>query len=230
MTLREREKPPRQRASSKRSIETRARILDAAERLFAQNSFEGASIRDIAAAAAVPIALVNFHGGSKEELYFTIVARRADALSDARLAALGRMKRSGAPLTLRAVLDCFIRPYLEKAAHGGPQWRAYARLVAQVSADERWRAISERCFDPHAQIFLGEIGALFPQARARDVAAGFVFTVSAMLALATSSWRIDALGRGAADDPASLADWADFLATFCENGLRAVLAPAGVPG
>jgi AcrR family transcriptional regulator len=218
------EKAPRQRAPSKRSVETRLRILDAAERLFAQNTFAGASLRDIAAAADVPVALVNFHGGSKEELYFTVVARRADELSQARLDALAAFKRSGEPPSLAAILECFIRPYLDKATTGGAQWPAYARLIAQVSADERWRAISERCFDPTAQIFIGEILALFPASDPCEVAAAFVFMVAAMLSLATSFWRIDALGEPAPGARgASLAEWSDFLVTYCETAMLGVL-------
>ena len=70
----------RQRAPSKRSLATRERIFDAAEQLFAERGFEGATIRDIARLAGVQGALVNHHGGSKEVLFATIVARRADEL------------------------------------------------------------------------------------------------------------------------------------------------------
>jgi AcrR family transcriptional regulator len=210
----------RQRAPSRRSLETRERILDAAERLFAQDTYAGTSIRDIAAAAGVPVALVSFHGGSKEALFESVVERRAEELSSARLEALQALKAAGEPLALGAILRCFIQPYLEKAAGGSPQWPAYARLVAQVSADERWRAISERCFDPTARLFLDEIAVLFPQADPRKLAAGFVFTVAAMLSLATSQWRIDALSRPA-DSPASREGWTGFLVAFCENGLQA---------
>jgi AcrR family transcriptional regulator len=214
----------RQRAPSRRSVETRKRILDAAERLFAQDTYSGTSIRDIAAAAAVPVALVSFHGGSKEALFANVVARRADELSRARLEALQALKVGGEPATLSAILRCFIQPYLEKAAGGGPQWLAYARLVAHVSADERWRAISERCFDPAARLFLDEIAALFPHTDPRKLAAGFVFTVAAMLSLATSQWRIGALsGSTDKSSPASLEGWTDFLVAFCENGLQATV-------
>ena len=56
----------RQRAPSKRALETRARIMDAAERVFAQSGFDAASIRDIAAEAEVQGPLVNHPGGSQE--------------------------------------------------------------------------------------------------------------------------------------------------------------------
>jgi AcrR family transcriptional regulator len=223
MTVLGTEPAKRKRASSQRSLETRARILDTAERLFARDGFEGTSIRDIATAAEVPVALVNFHGGAKEDLYFTIVARRADTLARHRLEALEAVKASGDPLSLRAVLDCFIRPYLDLAATGGEQWTAYARLIAQVSSDERWRPISEQCFDPTAKLFMDELAALHPEADPQCVAGAFVFSISAMLSLATSRWRIEALAGAPPQSAPPLDSWADFLIGFCESGFRAGL-------
>ncbi|WP_370321187.1 TetR/AcrR family transcriptional regulator [Oricola sp.] len=214
----------RKRAPSKRSLETRARILDAAERLFAQGGFDGASMRDIAVTADVPVALVNFHGGAKETLFETVVARRAETLARHRLDALESAKADHGPLDLRAVLDCFIRPYLNLAATGGAQWTAYARLIAHVSADERWRPISERCFDPTVAVFVAELIAKFPKAETRRIAGAFVFSISAMLSLATSRWRIEAMAGDSGEATSGLDEWADFLIDFCEGGFRAALA------
>ncbi|GAA3120382.1 AcrR family transcriptional regulator [Kribbella aluminosa] len=49
-------------------LTARARIRDAAIRLFGERGIEGASIRDIAAAAGVSSGLVRHHFGSKESL------------------------------------------------------------------------------------------------------------------------------------------------------------------
>lgn len=49
-------------------LTARARIRDAALRLFAERGVAGASVRDIAAAAGVSSGLVRHHFGSKEEL------------------------------------------------------------------------------------------------------------------------------------------------------------------
>ena len=48
---------------------TQARILDTAEALFMEHGFEATSLRQITAAAGVNLAAVNYHFGSKEELF-----------------------------------------------------------------------------------------------------------------------------------------------------------------
>ncbi|MEC9343705.1 MAG: TetR/AcrR family transcriptional regulator [Pseudomonadota bacterium] len=213
----------RLRAPSRRSLRTRARILDAAERVFAERGFEGATIRDIASLAGVQVGLVHHHGGGKEALFGLVVMRRARDLSQQRLSVLAARKADG-PLDLAAVLACFFGPYLEKAA-SGPQWLAYARIVAHVSADPRWSAITYECFDPTAGVFIDAIAALFPDADRRRIAAGFVYSVSAMLALLTSRWRVDALAAaGPAPDAADLEEALDELVAYCAAGIEAVLS------
>ena len=201
----------RKRAPSKRALATRDRVFDAAERVFAQRGFDGATIRDIAAEAGEPVGTIHHHGGGKEVLFQRTVARRAEALSDARLAMLERIKEN---LTLETVLEAFIRPFFALSAQDG-RWRDYARLVAYVSVDDRWREVSARHFDPTAAIFIAEMRKLMPGASPQQVAEGFVFSVSAMLALLTSGDRIAALGGSVGSE----ADQVDRLIRFCAAGM-----------
>ena len=214
---------PRQRAPSKRSLQTRTRIFDAAETVFAERGFEGASIRDIAALAEVQIGLVHHHGGGKEELFFRTVARRAEELSRLRLAALETAKANG-PLSLRDVLDCFVRPYVDLAQTGGPGWMAYGRLVAHVSVDPRWREIAAECFDPTVQTFLAEIALLYPDVDPAVLAMGQVYSVSAMLAHLNSAWRVETMSQTAAHTGV------DQLIEFCAAGVDALIRSAAVDG
>jgi AcrR family transcriptional regulator len=55
---------------------TRDAILDAATTLFAERGYEGASIRRIAAAAAVDPALIRHFFGDKDTLFATVIADR----------------------------------------------------------------------------------------------------------------------------------------------------------
>ncbi len=209
----------RQRAPSQRSLETRARILDAAERLFAERGFDGTSMRDIAVEAQVQVGLVSHHAGNKAALFHVVVARRADELSGRRLDALAARKAEG-NLDLAAVMACFLRPYLELARTGGAQWMAYARLVAYVSADTRWRSLAMVCFDPTAQQFVDEISALYPRVSKRRVSAGFTYSVAALLAQVTSGWRIEALGG---DGPRLRTPDDTVLLSFCVAGMEAAM-------
>ena len=214
MTLKQHNRT-RQRAPSKRSLETRARILDAAEKLFADRGFDGASIRDIASLAGVQGALVNHHGGSKEELFFTVVTRRAEELAAIRITALKTAQNRPDP-DLRAVLSAFIEPYLHRVFNGEPEWASYGRLIAHVSSDMRWREISEAAFDPTVQIFLDALQDCLPSAPRPALAGAFVFMVSSMLAISASAWRVDAL---AGDTP--LDQLIDTLLDYTEAGFRA---------
>lgn len=51
-------------------------ILDVAEKLFAEQGFEGISVREISKAAAINIAMISYYFGSKEKLYAEVVNRK----------------------------------------------------------------------------------------------------------------------------------------------------------
>ena len=63
--------PPRHRAEAgyARGEETRRRIIDVALRLFGERGYEGASTRDIAAAAGVNAPALQYYFGNKEGVY-----------------------------------------------------------------------------------------------------------------------------------------------------------------
>src|SRR6201996_8870198 len=97
---------------SSASMPTKERILGAAEVLFARHGFDGASLRQLTAAAGVNLAAVNYHFGSKDRLVEEVFRRRLDELNSRRLKALSRI--SGNPdTTLEDVLSAFIKPALE---------------------------------------------------------------------------------------------------------------------
>ena len=111
---------------------TRDRILGAAETLFAQRGFDGASLRQLTAAAGVNLAAVNYHFGSKEKLVEEVFRRRLDGLNTDRLAALGQL--GGQHLvTLEDVLAAYIRPALELSHDGNGA--LFMRVLARAFAE-----------------------------------------------------------------------------------------------
>jgi AcrR family transcriptional regulator len=125
------------------SASTKERILCAAEVLFAQRGFDGASLRQLTAAAGVNLAAVNYHFGSKDKLVEEVFRRRLDTLNAHRLGALSKV--AGQPgTTLEAVLDAFIRPAL--ALSGDGSGSLFMRVLARAFAEH----------DDHLRQFMSE--------------------------------------------------------------------------
>jgi TetR/AcrR family transcriptional regulator, regulator of cefoperazone and chloramphenicol sensitivity len=92
---------------------TRDRLLDAAEKLFAERGFLAASVRDITAAAGCNVAAVNYHFGGKESLYHEMFRRRLATLREQRTAGLRRaLEEAGGAASLELVLRSFTTAFL----------------------------------------------------------------------------------------------------------------------
>src|SRR3569623_2057068 len=115
------------------SVSPLERIFVAAEVLFAQRGFDGASLRQLTAAAGVNLAAVNYHFGSKDKLVEEVFRRRLDTLNAHRLAALAKV--AGASDTrLEDVLDAFIRPALALSDDGSGS--LFMRVLARAYAEQ----------------------------------------------------------------------------------------------
>ncbi len=57
-------------------VDTKVRILDAAEKLFGRDGFDATSLRDITTEAHVNLAAVNYHFQSKDSLIDAVIQRR----------------------------------------------------------------------------------------------------------------------------------------------------------
>jgi AcrR family transcriptional regulator len=127
---------------------TKARILDAAERLFMEHGFEATSLRVITTAAGANLAAVNYHFGSKEELFQAVLTRRLDPMNQERVELLNRMEAEVAPepLPCDKILFALFSPALHLArdpARGGDN---FLRLLGRAYADPA----------PFIRRFLGE--------------------------------------------------------------------------
>src|SRR5882762_8389834 len=99
-------------------IDTKQRILDSAERLFAEYGFAGVSLRAIIADAKVNLAAIHYHYRSKEALFDAVILRRLEPINRERLALLDSYEKP----TLEQVLEAFLAPAFRKSreARGAP--------------------------------------------------------------------------------------------------------------
>ena len=120
-----------------RNIDTRERILDAAERLFMAYGYEGTSMRQITGDAAVNLAAVNYHFGSKESLMQEVFRRRLDWLNDERLRVLDEMEgaAAGKPLKPSQIVDGFFGTLLRLADDDQRGGIVFLRLLGRTHTE-----------------------------------------------------------------------------------------------
>ncbi len=118
--------------------ETKNRILDAAEHLFAEKGYHGTSLRMITTEATVNLAAVNYHFGSKESLIEAVIERRLLPLNQLRTKQLKAVRdearRNDRAPDVRQTLAAFIEPTLS-FRNSGPGAQDFIALVARALAD-----------------------------------------------------------------------------------------------
>jgi AcrR family transcriptional regulator len=200
------------------------RILDAAERLFARHGFYGVSVRDITEAAQVDVALVSYHFGGKRELFTAVFQRRAEQLNPERLAMLEEVRRAALPgvPSLEAIVNAFTYPLLERSARGGPGWKSYFALVAQVNNSPEWAPVlMTQHFDPLVEKFIAVLQDALPGCPAREVYWGYQFLTGALTLTFAETGRIDKLSGGLCKS-SDLDSVHERLAPFVAAGFRAL--------
>jgi AcrR family transcriptional regulator len=112
--------------------DTKERILNAAEQMFAEYGFEGTSLRAITTKAGVNLAAVNYHFHSKEDLIRALFARVVEPINQQRLATLDALEKeaAGKPVPLRKLVEAFVAPVLQ-AKRG----RGFPVLISRVYAE-----------------------------------------------------------------------------------------------
>ena len=121
------------------SPDTKTRILDAAELLFMEHGYEATSLRQLTAAAGVNLAAVNYHLGSKEELFQAVLTRRLDPMNQERIRLLEALERDAGtkPPSCERVLFAMLAPAWERP----PAYRLY---IESAAGDERLEELAAR--------------------------------------------------------------------------------------
>ncbi|MGO4416086.1 TetR/AcrR family transcriptional regulator [Cupriavidus sp. KB_39] len=117
--------------------DTKARILDATEKLFIEVGYEATSLRQVTSRAIVNLAAVNYHFRSKEMMMQAVLGRRLDPLNTRRLALLDACEARwpGHAIRCEHVMGALFVPALQMARQpeiGGP---SFLRLLGRVYSD-----------------------------------------------------------------------------------------------
>ncbi len=187
------------RANSRKDGDsTRERMLDAAEALFAEQGYHGTSLREVAQALEVRIALVTYHFGTKDLLFDKVVERRASYMAHQRILALdnARGRAGNAPIPIEELVAGYVWPFVERSSAGGKNWRNYSMLVSRHANSPEWAKVISVHYDAVARQYLTEFERSLPSVPREDVFHAFSAMVGVMVAIVAESGRVENLSFG----------------------------------
>jgi AcrR family transcriptional regulator len=106
------------------SGETHLRLIETAERLFAERGVNGVSLREIGAAAGQRnTGAVRYHFGTKAQLVNAVFEHRMVPINTRRMAVLGELETAGRGQEMRGLAEAFLYPLAEMLGDvGRPSW------------------------------------------------------------------------------------------------------------
>ncbi len=207
----------------KQKKNTRERILDTAERLFAERGFDGTSLRAITSAADANLAAVNYHFRSKNDLIHEIFARRLAPINARRLTMLDACEHESGNgvVPLEKVVRAFVEPLLrpEGIAPAGrlPLQTLLGRMYAEPGRNVRRIFLGE--MEKVARQFREAFRRALPEVPPTEFFWRLHFTIGAMAHTLAASWIIEMLSGGLCD-PSDVDGTIERLVAFAVAGLE----------
>lgn len=116
-------------------LPSRERILAVAEEVFLVSGFDGVSVRELTEAAGVNIALVNYHFGSKRNLYLEALRHKFSAVSEMKCAQLQQQLIALEKPGLPQVVSAYVTLYLG-SDEDAQATQKFLKLISRRLADD----------------------------------------------------------------------------------------------
>ena len=117
--------------------DTKKRLLVAASGIFAEKGFREATIQDICTAAGANVAAVNYHFGSKKNLYLEVWRSASEILKERCLKPMERITNPEA--RMRAIIDQRIRQTFAEGPAGQLRKLTFREMSAPTEFNEKIR-------------------------------------------------------------------------------------------
>jgi AcrR family transcriptional regulator len=208
-----------------KSLETRGRILDAAEELFALHGIYGVTLRDIASLAEVDTALLHYYFDTKNNIFKAVVERRAAMLRDQCGAEMDAYEaKAGSAITVEGIVGAYVRPVFRLNRTGGKAWRNYCAIVLRLGNAPEWagEAIAEH-FDPLVHHLVRLLRKALPGASDSNLYWCYHLLARAITITSMPKGRVERLsgGRIHSDDFDAMEP---IIVRFVSEGIRGVCA------
>ena len=207
--------------------DTRERVLDAAEILFASEGLSRPSVRQITAEAGVNVAAVNYHFGSREGLVEAVFERHATTVNAERIERLDAIlqkagsKRPSLTAILEAYLEVRLRQSTQRDAGAPGLKQLFGHLLAEPP--EVVEPLMQKHFQPTTDRFVDALGKSLPELPRDELEFRFQLVVASLASTASTppnQTKNSHSISGTMDDAQTIQK----LVTFLAAGLRAPTA------
>ena len=203
------------------AADTKEQILDAAERMFAENGIHAVSLRTIIAEAEVNLAAVHYHFGSKDALVEAVFERRVGPVNEARLAWLDRLEAEwdGAP-PVEEVLRAFVTPAIQLAMDS-ERGRTFMKTCGRfyTEAGDHLQPIFDRLFRKIIERYVAAFQKACPDLQPAELLWRFHFTVGVMVHTLLDSEKLRRISGGACD-PSDVESVVEHMVNFAAAGMK----------
>jgi AcrR family transcriptional regulator len=143
---------------------TRERILDEAESLFGQKGYHGVSIREITRAARCHVGAVNYHFGSKKNLYLSVFRERWMRRSLKMQQCFRDSLAGREPTTPAEVVRALAEAFLEGDISEEERLRHHQLMAREMAKpSEAMDMVAEEITRPFMKELAGMIGPAMPK-------------------------------------------------------------------
>ncbi len=166
---------------------TRERLLDAAEKLFAKNGIGATSLRAVTGEAGANLASIHYHFGSKEALLVEVFARRINPINEQRSRML-KHASTETPGDLDAIIRAFVEPALRLLSHPELGGRHMMMMMGRLHTEPvKIKLKVLHLMEEISQSFTQAIGTCAPHLDQTELFWRFHFMIGSMaLAMASS--------------------------------------------
>jgi len=169
-----------------KNTDTKSKILDVAEKLFAELGIHATSIRQIVKEAGVNVASLHYHFGSKEAVIHEIITRRLSPINEMKIKRLDQLEKdaAGNPPELEDVLRAFIEPHIQMQKVAGDKVKILMKLMVQIEDDaERLKVMQDPVFMNVFKRFTSVLQSILPHLTYSELIWRFKFMIFSMHAI-----------------------------------------------
>ncbi|BCU79151.1 TetR/AcrR family transcriptional regulator [Luteolibacter sp. LG18] len=203
------------------------KLVEAAEALFAERGFESVSVRDITKKAAMNIASVNYHFGSRDGLVAAVMTRYITPINEERIVRLDALERrwSGKSVPIEEVLEAFVRPMVTQIRRSELSERLFLKLVGRMFGEQggAMPPVMVEQFKVIVARFVKTLSKSLPGLPPDEIIWRLHFVIGAMCFAMCQEDTLQTISQGVSGNPSvetTLARFTRFAAAGLRNGLE----------